>query len=176
MQSRCSENIFLTGFMGAGKSTVGRLLAELLQCRFIDLDEMLVAREQRSITAIFSVDGESYFRDIETAILQEIDVRQATVYATGGGIILREENRRTMRLLGWTIYLQTSWSTIRKRLMSSTERPLVDPEKCWDDVEALWSQRQPYYKDADLIVVTDGFTPMQVAQRIVAELRERMTP
>ncbi len=116
MQSRCSENIFLTGFMGAGKSTVGRLLAELLQCRFIDLDEMIVAREQRSITAIFSVDGESYFRDIETAILQEIDVRQATVYATGGGIILREENRRTMRLLGWTIYLQTSWSTIRKRL------------------------------------------------------------
>lgn len=162
--------------MGAGKTTVGRLLAELLQYRFVDLDEMIVARENRPIKTIFSEAGEGYFRDCETAVLAGLDPVHTAVYATGGGIIMREENRRAMRNLGRIVYLQSAWPTLQERLLTSTQRPLVDPEKGWDDVEALWSKRQPYYQDADLVIVTDGLTPLQVAQRIVSELRERVTP
>jgi shikimate kinase len=161
--------------MGAGKSTVGRLLAELMQCLFFDLDEMIVDREQRPIRSIFTTDGEVYFRDCETAVLHALDLHHTAVYATGGGIIMREENRKVMRNQGRIIYLKSTWLTIQKRLQSSTERPLVDREKGWDDVKALWLQRQPFYEDADLVVETDGLTPTQVAQRIVNELRERVT-
>jgi len=173
--SRFNENVFLTGFMGAGKSTVGRLLAELLHCPFVDLDEIIVQREQRTIAAIFSEFGEDYFRDCETAVLHELDPQQTAVFATGGGIVMREENRRIMRKLGKIIYLQSNWSTLQNRLQHSKGRPLVDKEKSWDAVKELWTKRQPFYADADLVVLTDDCSPLQAAQKIATDLTGRIT-
>jgi shikimate kinase len=164
------ENVFLTGFMGAGKSTVGNLLAGLLSCPFVDLDEKIVEFENHTIAEIFAVEGESYFRDCETRVLKALAQEPATVYATGGGLVVRDENRREMRRLGQSVYLKAGWQTLEKRLRKSTGRPLVNTENDWSEVKTLWEKRQPFYNDADLVVATDELTPLQVAQKITMEL------
>jgi len=102
------RNIFLTGFMGAGKSTVGRRLAQRLDYRFADLDQLIVAREGRSISEIFATRGEGYFRDCEAAVLAGQAETMRTVFATGGGIVAREENRAVMKRHGTVVYLRSS--------------------------------------------------------------------
>jgi len=170
MQPKIKQHIFLTGFMGAGKSTVGKLLADLLQCAFIDLDEMIVQREGRSIAEIFSANGESYFRDCETAILMELNCQPTAVYATGGGLVVRDENRAQMQQLGRIVYLKAGWPTLKGRLQSSVDRPLVTPTRDWVRLKDLWISRQAFYEAADLVIDTDGLTPLQVAQKIVSGL------
>ncbi len=157
--------------MGVGKSTVGKLLAELLGCMFIDLDEMIVQRENHSISKIFATDGEDYFRDCETSILKELNRSPMTVYATGGGLVVREENRLLMPALGRVVYLRSQWPVLKKRLQQGVDRPLVDSASGWDTVKDLCAQRQTFYEDADIIVDTDLLTPLQIAQKIVSELK-----
>lgn len=156
--------------MGAGKTTVGQLLAAQLNISFADLDAMIVQRENRAITEIFAAEGEGYFRDCETSMLKALRQQATAVYATGGGIVERDENRREMKAIGRIIYLKTGWPTLRARLQQSVDRPLVDPEKGWHDVKALWTKRQAFYEDADIIVKTDGFTPLEVTEKITAVL------
>jgi len=170
MQRLITNTIFLTGFMGSGKSTVGKSLAGLLGYPFVDLDDLIVQREHRPIAEIFATDGEPYFRDCETSVLKELHHDQSTVLATGGGLIVREENRRQMARLGKVVYLKTSWPVLKQRLQQNAERPLVNSAKDWNNVKDLLSQRQKYYEQADLIVDTDGLTPLQIAQKIAVEL------
>jgi len=158
--------------MGAGKSTVGKCLAQLLGCPFHDLDSMIVEKEMRSISEIFATDGEDYFRNCETCILKGLKEQNNAVYATGGGIVNREENRALMRRKGRIIYLQTSWDILKKRLKSSVDRPLVATATGWNDLDQLLHRRIPFYLDADLVVNTDGNNPMQVAQKIVSILKQ----
>jgi shikimate kinase len=168
-------NIFLTGFMGAGKSTVGELLAARLNTPFLDLDAMIVQRENRTIAEIFATDGEGYFRDCETSTLKALRQQAIAVYATGGGIVERDENRRDMKAIGRILYLKTGWPTLRTRLQQSVDRPLIDPERGWHDVKALWTRRQVFYEDADLIVETDGLTPLEVTEKIASLLEMELT-
>ena len=170
MQIAKSKNIFLTGFMGSGKSTVGNLLSGLLACPFVDFDEIIIQNEQKSIAEIFVADGEPYFRDCETALLKELPQHPVRVYATGGGLVVRDENRQLMEKLGRVVYLQTSWPVLRQRLQQSVARPLINSAKGWDKVENLLSRRKACYECADVIIDTDGLTPLQVANKIVVEL------
>ena len=156
--------------MGAGKTTVGRSLAELTGCPFHDLDSMIVQREKRSIAEIFAAEGEEYFRNCETVVLSSLKKHDRTVFATGGGIVMRDKNRAMMRSKGSIVYLSASWETLRGRLQNSVDRPLVDQAKGWSDLERLWLSRLPHYRDADLIVDTDAITPLQVAEKIVSQL------
>lgn len=165
------SSIFLTGFMGAGKSTTGKCLAELLGYEFVDLDQKIVAREGRSIADIFSSEGEKYFRDCESRLLASLSKEATSVYATGGGIVEREANRAMMRQKGLIVYLNASWDTLRERLHRSKDRPLVNQDKGWDTVSQLWSNRQSFYQDADIIVETDGRKPFEVASDIVNILK-----
>jgi shikimate kinase len=160
------DNIFLTGFMGSGKSTVGKLLARLLDREYIDLDEVIVQEEGRTIKEIFASNGEGYFRDCETKTLHRLNNSVPVVYATGGGIVVRSENRILMRDLGRIIYLKTTWSVLQERLEHSTDRPLIDHETGWGKVKLIWNERQPFYNDADLIVETDALSPLEVARKI----------
>ena len=152
--------------MGAGKSTVGQLTADLLNMPFVDLDEKIVQREKRSIATIFATDGEECFRDCETDLLDELKEQPAAVYATGGGIVVREVNREAMASMGKVVYLSASWPTLEKRLKNSVDRPLVTTEKNWDELKTLWLKRQTFYSEADIIVSVDGLTPMEIAQNI----------
>lgn len=170
MQPEILTNIFLTGFMGAGKSTVGKLLAAQLKRPFVDIDERIVQRARRAIAEIFATNGEGYFRDCETAILKELRQQPVAVYATGGGIVEREENRCEMKAIGRIIYLKTSWPILKARLQQSAGRPLVDSASGWDNVKELWTKRQPFYEDADIVVDTDGLTPLEVAAWIASAL------
>ena len=165
-----NENVFLTGFMGAGKSTTGKVLADLLKYRFVDLDSEIVEQQGRSIAEIFSVEGEEYFRDLETSLLNNLESSTASVFATGGGIVERDQNRRQMRKSGLIIYLDAEWSTLKKRLVSSQDRPLVVPGQNWDEVKQRWESRQKYYRDADYVIDTDNLTPSQVAVQIIERL------
>jgi shikimate kinase len=168
MISEASNRIFLTGFMGAGKSTIGKLLANLLMCPFVDIDELIVRQEGRTIAEIFTADGEDTFRDCETKALKSLCQQPPAVYATGGGIVLRAENRREMKNHGRIVYLKADWPTLMNRLQQSVGRPLVDPEKGWDVPRTLWLERLPFYEEADIVVDTDGLTPLAAAQKIAA--------
>ena len=164
------SNIFLTGFMGAGKSTVGRRLAQRLDYRFADLDQLIVAREGRSIAEIFAARGEGYFRDCEAAVLAGQAATERTVFATGGGIVGREENRAVMKRLGTVVYLRASWSTLERRLARSSGRPLADPRQGWEKIRQLWHSRLPWYEEADLVIDTDQLTVPEVVRAIIARL------
>jgi shikimate dehydrogenase len=94
-----------------------------------------------------------------------------TVYATGGGLVVREENRLLMTDLGRVVYLRSQWPVLKKRLQQGVDRPLVDSASGWDTVKDLCAQRQTFYEDADIIVDTDLLTPLQIAQKIVSELK-----
>lgn len=171
--SNLGKNIYLVGFMGAGKSTVGRRLARRAGYHFVDLDQQVVALEGKAIPEIFTQQGEVYFRDCETRVLMQQASAQSTVFATGGGIVGRAENREQMRRTGRVIYLRASWPTIMRRLSKGSGRPLADPEKGWDTVEALWRSRQPWYEEADHIVDTDDLHVHEVVGRIISLLNFR---
>ncbi len=156
--------------MGAGKTTVGQLLAEILHKSFIDLDARIVEREQRAIASIFADDGEDYFRNCETSLLMGLDGEQAAVYATGGGMVVREVNRDAMTSLGKIVYLYASWTTLKERLQSSADRPLVEQKSNWGELKTLWDKRQVFYRQADIIVKTDGLAPLEVARNIADQL------
>jgi shikimate kinase len=170
-----NNNIFLIGFMGAGKSTVGNCLARRLGYRFIDLDQLIVDRENKSIVALFAERGESYFRDCESAVLAEQVRAKYTIFATGGGIVGRDENRVLMKRLGRLVYLRATWSTLEKRLSKSCGRPLADPGKGVDAIRALWESRLPWYEEADLIIDTDEFQIDTVTNEIISRLKLAVT-
>lgn len=164
------NNIFLTGFMGAGKSTVGRRLARRLGYRFADLDQLIVAREGRSIPEIFAAQGEPYFRDCETAVLAEQKAAECTVFATGGGVVGREENRRLMKQTGRVVYLRAGWQTLERRLSRGSGRPLADPTSGWEPIRRLWESRLPWYEEADVIIDTDHARVDAVVRDIITRL------
>jgi 3-dehydroquinate synthase len=167
------NNIILLGFMGAGKSTVGRELARRCGCDFIDLDERIEVRAGRTIREIFASCGEEAFRDLETAALREAASCRGAVIATGGGIIQREDNRSLLRQIGRTVYLRAGLETLVERMAGSEARPLADDS---DEgrlrLRSLLSAREPFYAAANLIVDTEDLSPGETAARIIAELEK----
>jgi len=159
--------------MGAGKSTIGRRLAHRLGYRFTDLDELIVAREGCPIAEIFAVHGETYFRECETAVLTEQTVAEQVVFATGGGIVGRAENRQLMKQCGCVVYLRAAWPTLEQRLARGKGRPLADPQKGWDSVRLLWQSRLPWYEEADVVIDTDRLRGNEVVRQVIVRLGHR---
>src|SRR5690554_2872722 len=126
------QSIFLVGPMGAGKSTVGRFLAERLGYEFIDSDHEIEARTGVTIPMIFDIEGEAGFRQREMTVIDELTQRPNIVLATGGGVVLAEDNRRALRSRGFVIYLRSSVESLVQRTKNDRNRPLLqtdDPEK-----------------------------------------------
>lgn len=157
-------HLYLSGFMGAGKSTVGPLLADRLQRPFIDLDTQIELASGRSIAQIFADDGEHIFRQLEQRALRGLNVESPAVVGLGGGTAIDPENRAFARANGTLVTLQVSSKVVLSRLdAASTDRPLLQGDSAAEDVERLLSTREAAYADADVQVDTDGLTPAAVA-------------
>jgi len=161
-------NIILTGFMGTGKSVVAKKLAQELRMGYIDTDKIIEDKEKCKIRKIFEERGENYFREIETKIIKEVSSLNNYVIATGGGVVLKEENIKALRKKGFIIYLSANPEVILKRTEKNEERPLLlnckDPYK---KIEEMLSFRKPYYEKANLKIDTSNLNPTEVVERIV---------
>lgn len=159
--------------MGAGKSTIGRLLAKELKYPFKDSDREIEARTGADIPWIFDVEGEEGFRQREEAMIAELVMEAGIVLATGGGVVMREANRRALAANGLVVYLRTSVDQQLQRTSKDRQRPLLlnaDPERVLRD---LMAKRDPLYREiADIIIDTDQRGPKVVVNTIVARLLE----
>jgi len=159
--------------MGAGKSTIGRLLAKELKYPFKDSDREIEARTGADIPWIFDVEGEEGFRQREEAMIAELVMETGIVLATGGGVVMREANRRALAANGLVVYLRTSVDQQLQRTSKDRQRPLLlnaDPERVLRD---LMAKRDPLYREiADIIIDTDQRGPKVVVNTIVARLLE----
>ena len=154
------NNLVLTGFMGAGKTTLGKALAQKLGYSFVDTDDYIVQREGMTIPEIFADKGEDYFRALETTVLQELKEKlHCAVVATGGGLPLREENGRLLMEIGTVYYLKASADTIYERVKGCTNRPLLQCDDPYGRICELMDVRNPIYeKQCHVVIETDGKT------------------
>ena len=158
--------------MGAGKSTIGRLLAKELRLPFRDSDKEIEQRTGASIPLIFDVEGEQGFREREHAAIQELCQMRGVVLATGGGAVLREDNREVLRTGGHVIYLCTSVDQQLDRTSRDRNRPLLRAPNPRDVLASLMAVRDPLYREiADVIIQTDERPPRLVVQEILAQLQ-----
>ena len=165
------ENIFLIGPMGVGKSTIGRQLAKLLSKEFMDTDYEIEKRTGVDIPTIFDIEGEEGFRKREAAVVEEMTSGSNLVLATGGGVILREDNRRALRR-GFVVYLSASLDTLIERTRRDKSRPLLQNTDRQKKIEELMAERDPIYRqESDIIVETDGRSAKAVAKEIVDQLK-----
>ncbi len=153
--------------MGAGKSTIGRQLASKLDYQFLDTDHIIEHRTGADIPWIFDVEGEKGFRDRETNVLAEIISTDRAVIATGGGIVLREENRRLLRQSGLVIYLTAGVDQLINRTYKDKKRPLLQVEDPQSKIRELLALRDPIYRQvADQVIVSDSDSAKSVVQKI----------
>ncbi len=164
-------NYCLVGPMGAGKSTIGRLLAKELQLVFRDSDKEIEERTGASIPLIFDLEGEQGFRDREQQVIADLMDQQNLVIATGGGAVLRESNRQTIKANSKVIYLFTSVDNQLERTAKDRNRPLLQTENPRQVLEQLLQIRDPLYRSiADIIVETDVRPPRTVIKEILRQL------
>ncbi|MGN1356367.1 MAG: shikimate kinase AroK [Succinivibrionaceae bacterium] len=164
-----AENIFLVGPMGAGKSTIGRFLADSLNLEFVDSDNEIEIRTGASISWIFDVEGESGFRKREAQIIEELTLRNGIVLSTGGGAIKDPANRRFLKERGTVIYLHTPVEKQFQRTCKDKRRPLLQNNDPRVTLEQLMIERDPLYREtADIVVETSELTAKAVAQNIIS--------
>ncbi|WNQ13618.1 shikimate kinase [Paenibacillus aurantius] len=161
------NNIILIGFMGTGKTTLGRRVAERLGWAFVDMDERIEEKEERGIPSIFESQGEDYFRRVETAVLAELAEGTNQVISTGGGCVLREENRRLMAAAGTIVALKASPRTIVDRVRGDANRPLLQGD-LEQRVAGLLEQRKEAYDFADLTLMTDERSLEEMVEELAA--------
>lgn len=158
-------NIYLIGMMGSGKTTVGELLAKELEYRFLDTDAIISAVSEKSINQIFAEDGEDEFRQLESDVLQEVSAYLYTVIATGGGIILRQQNWSHLRD-GMVVWLNVPIDVLVQRLKDDDTRPLLKREELQTKLTSLYEQRKSLYQQADITIgIEENDNPNDIVQK-----------
>lgn len=161
------KNVFLIGFMGAGKSTAARYLHETYGMEWLEMDKEIEKREGMAISRIFETKGEEYFRSLETELLSSLENRENLVVSCGGGVPLRSCNVDIMHRTGKIVFLTASPDTILSRVRHSHSRPLLENNKNADYIASLLNQRLDRYEAAaDAFVATDGRTTQEVGEEI----------
>ena len=165
--SKVNRHIYLIGFMGCGKTSVSIAMNQLYGKNIVEFDDRIIAKEGRSINQIFAESGENYFRDLETEMLKELADEDNIIVSCGGGMVLREENRRLMKENGVIIWLDATPETILDRVKDDDSRPNLKGKKNVKDIKALKNKRADAYAEAaDIKVDTDGKTIREVAKEI----------
>ncbi|MBA2878990.1 shikimate kinase [Anoxybacillus kamchatkensis] len=161
--------IYLTGFMGAGKTTIGQRLGEVLQLPVIDTDAYIEQQVGKTITEIFEEEGEEAFRTYERETLKKLPTEHVII-TTGGGIVIQEENRQFMREHGIVIYLHCELHELFRRLADDTTRPLLMENK-QKQIKQLFEQRIPWYREAHMTIDTTNRTIDDIVENIVSLLK-----
>ncbi len=163
-----NHHLYIVGFMGCGKSTVGKILANRLNMLFVDLDHFIEETVGMEIPQIFSEYGEEHFREAESFVLQQVaESPSPAVVATGGGVVLREENREVMKTTGTMVYLHAPAEVLWERASSSGNRPLA---KEFQSFLELWQARLPLYREARIEIDSSANSPEEVAEEVLGAL------
>ena len=165
--ARDIQNLALIGFMGTGKSSVGRLVASQLHFKFLDTDELIEARGGRSISEIFAQSGEQAFRDLERQIVAELDQVRHTVISTGGGLGASESNLSNLKRHALVVCLWASPEVIWERVRTQVHRPLLQDPHPLGQIKRLVAARESAYKQADVLVNTEQRSVKDVAQQVL---------
>ncbi|MEP4076195.1 shikimate kinase [Haloferula sp.] len=168
------KNIVLVGFMGCGKSTIGRKLEHLLGYPLVDTDQLIEQKTGTPVAEIFASRGEDYFRELEAAILHELAAPDAPrrIISTGGGIVTRKRNRALIKQLGYVVWLQAPVDIILERTGRNRDRPLLNTDNPREKVESMLAERKPMYAAAaDIEVETVGLDAREIACGILESAR-----
>lgn len=167
------NNIILIGFMGCGKSTIGRLLSEKTGYEFMDTDLEIEQREGRTISSIFEKEGEEYFRNLETQVVEELLTKEkGLIVSVGGGLPVRSKNREILLQLGIVIYLKTKPETIYERVKEDTGRPLLQTEDPKKRIKEMMQDREEKYREASHYNLwTDEKNPEEIMEEILGLLK-----
>jgi len=171
MPPREARNLALVGFMGAGKSTVGRLVARELGMTFVDTDDAIEERSGRRIAEIFSAEGEAAFRAIETKVLEELMAKSGQVMATGGGLICQPGNLALLQSGALVVCLWAAPETIWERVQHQTHRPLLQVANPKAEIERLMAIREPFYRASDVLVNSGLRSLREVAAQVAHHYR-----
>jgi shikimate kinase len=170
------HNVILVGPMGAGKSTIGRHVAELLHKQFLDTDHVIEARTGATIPLVFEIEGEPGFRRREAAVIDELTRQDNLVLATGGGAVLSADNRRVLRERGIVVYLCAPLDTLVERTQKDRNRPLLQNTDRREKLAEILRVRDPLYREtAHIVVHTARRSPLSVAREIATEVKKLET-
>ena len=164
------DNVILIGYMGSGKTTIGKNLARISNFSFIDTDEEIEKEQQMTISTIFANQGENAFRLMETEYLQSLLKKHAEhmVLSTGGGMVIREENQELLKKVGTTFYLKAKAETIYERVKGDTKRPLLQCENPLAKIKEMLAQREPAYeRTAQYVIEVDDLRQSEIAEKIL---------
>jgi shikimate kinase len=166
------NNLALTGFMGVGKSTVGRHLADYLSFQFKDTDEIIEERNKTTISEIFDSHGESYFRKLEKKLIEEmLDWKQCLI-STGGGLVAFEDNMLQLKKNAFVVCLWAKPETIFNRIKRQSNRPLLQTDNPLETIRTMLEKRKSAYRNADLMINTDTRPMRQISQIIIRQFRQ----
>lgn len=169
--TRTISNLALIGFMGTGKSSVGRLVADLLHFTFLDTDDVIVARAGKSIADIFAQEGEAVFREKERQLVEELARRTRTVISTGGGLPVNPDNLASLKTHALVICLWAAPERIWERVRSQSHRPLLQEGDPIQKIKELLAARAPFYRQADVLVNTEMRSMREVAHQVIHQYR-----
>jgi len=164
-------NIALIGFMGTGKSTVGRMVAEQLRFDFLDTDALIEERTGKTITDIFAQNGEPAFRELECRLVEELTGRSRTVISTGGGLPVNPANLASLKTHSLVVCMWASPEKIFERVREQSHRPLLQDPDPLAKIRNLLAEREPFYKQADVLVNSDLRSAREVTQQVIAQFR-----
>lgn len=161
------KSIVLVGLMGAGKSSLGRMLAAEFNCGFVDSDEVIVEREGRSISTIFAENGEPYFRDLETKVVRDlVNQTKPQVIGTGGGAFMNENTRRVIKESATAVFLRANLNILLNRVGKGEGRPILEAGNPSEILQKLIAERYPTYSQADITVKTYNEDPQVTCDRV----------
>ena len=168
------NNYILIGYMGCGKSTIGKKMSEILNIKLVDTDAWIEKQQGMTISEIFATKGEGFFRDLETGALKELlEEKELMVISVGGGLPVREENRSLLQQLGQVIYLKAEPETIYNRVKGDTTRPLLQTENPMEKIREMLGQREEKYQvAADKIVTVDDKDLSEILDEILEAVKE----
>ena len=167
------KNIYLIGFMGAGKSTIAKELVKKTDAKRIEMDQMIVDQQGMAISDIFDKYGEEHFRDLETELLRSFSGKTNLVVSCGGGSVLRDENARLMKENGCIILLKATPETVYERVKNSTERPILNGNMNVEFISELMEKRRERYESvADITVCVDGKEKAEICEEILEAVKD----